>query len=70
MAIISQGLELMKPDYFHYLPPRWTQSERADTQVGVTASGPGGAQEPPCGGGGSLARGPRIHGAERVIDNV
>ena len=27
MAIISQDLELMKPDYFHYLPLRWRQSE-------------------------------------------
>lgn len=26
MAIISQDLELMKPDYFHYLPLRWRQS--------------------------------------------
>lgn len=54
MAIISQGLELMKPDYFHYLPLRWRQSERADMLVGVRAPGPGGAEEPPCGGGGSL----------------
>lgn len=52
MAIISQGLELMKPDYFHYLPPRWRQSERADTQVGVTAPGLGEQRSPLVEGGG------------------
>lgn len=70
MAIISQGLELMKPDYFHYLPPRWIQSERADMQVGVTASGPGEHKSPLVGEGEAWPPGPRIHGAERVRDDV
>ena len=47
MAIISQGLELMKPDYFHYLPLRWRQRWRAGTQVGAIASGPLATREPP-----------------------
>lgn len=56
MAIISQGLELMKPDYFHYLPLRWRQSERAGSQAGETAPGPVATGEPQGvgGGGGAL----------------
>lgn len=55
MAIISQGLELMKPDYFHYLPLRWRQSKRAGTQAGETAPGPVATREPQCEGAGLMA---------------
>lgn len=80
MAIISQGLELMKPDYFHYLPLRWRQSERAGTKAGVTAPGPVATQQPQCvgtcvgasGAGGQPApetqRGAGAHQAQRNIN--